>query len=65
VQEEIRLQSCSEQQGEVDAIGLVGRQRRVARKDSRRRMGQIQKKDLSKVMCFDVMRWDIMQASVH
>jgi hypothetical protein len=38
VEEEIILKYCSKQQREVDSIGLVRKQRRVARKATRRRV---------------------------
>lgn len=52
MQEEIRLQSCSAQQEEVEEIALVGRTK-IVRKATRRRKAQgPKKKDFSKVMCF-------------
>jgi hypothetical protein len=53
VQEELRLQSCSEQQGEVDAIGLVEKRKKGRKGGYKGREGiDTRKKDLSKVMCF-------------
>jgi len=51
VQEEIILQSCSEQQGEVDVIDLVMKTKKGTKKGFKKE-GTDTGKDLNKVMCF-------------
>jgi hypothetical protein len=52
VQEEIRLQSCSRKQEEVEEIALVKRTKKGSKKGYKKKAQGTRKKDLSKMMCF-------------